>query len=177
MAQLITGRKSGFIQRGGRMRRETSWLFWQTVESTLGGAPTVVLTNSLNAAALAMRPFTIVRTRGVMYIRSDQAAASETYGAALGFAVVSNQASSIGVTAVPTPVADQGSDLFFVYEQLFSHLSVRSDIGQLVEGQFLKWDSKAMRKVNDDQDIVSVLENEIAGTVVVTSGRMLIKLH
>ena len=177
MANRVISRGSRFIQRGSSQRRESMWLFGSTVESTMSGAPTAVLASSLNAAALALRPFTIVRTRGIIHIRSDQAAASETYGADLGMAVVSDQAAAIGVTAVPTPLTDKGSDLFFVYEQLFSHLSVRSDIGQLKEGAFMTFDSKAMRKVNDDQDVVVVQENELAGVVMTISFRQLIKLH
>ncbi len=67
-------RKSGFVRRGGRMRRETLWLDIATSEITLSGAPTAVLANSLAASALALRPFTVVRTRGFMHIRSDQVA-------------------------------------------------------------------------------------------------------
>ena len=68
MANVIVSRKSGFIRRGGSMRRETAWLTDPTAEVTMSGAPTALLISSLNAAALALRPFTIIRTRGVIYI-------------------------------------------------------------------------------------------------------------
>ena len=177
MANITVGRKSGFIRRSEGMRRQTRWLELPTVESTLGGAPTAVLALVLTTAEKALRPFTIVRTRGIIHIRSDQAAASETYGADLGIAVVTDQAVAVGITAVPTPLTDKGSDAWFVYEQLFSHLSVRSDIGQLKEGAFTTFDSKAMRKVDDGFDVAVVQENEIAGVVMTISGRMLVKLH
>ena len=44
-------------------------------------------------------------------------------------------------------------------------------------GRFLQYDSKAMRKVEDGQDSITVSENEIAGVTMVVSGRFLIKLH
>jgi len=180
MTNIRTSRKSGFLLRGGSMRRETEWGELSTVEASLTGAPTAVLASSLSAAALALRPFTIVRVRGIMHIRSDQIAASETYGGDLGMAVVSDQAVAIGVTAVPTPLTDKASDLFFVYEQLFSRFQVGSGAGTGVpqdSGVWKPFDSKAMRKVNGDQDVIVSLENEIAGTVLTFSGRFLIKLH
>ena len=177
MANLNIRRRSGFIQRGGVSRRETLWIEISTVEATLGGAPTAVLANSLNAAALALRPFTVVRTRGIFFARSDQNIAGETYMADLGLCVVSDQAAAIGVTAVPTPATDKGSDLFFVYEQLISRHFFGTSVGVNEQGISKQFDSKAMRKVNDDQDLVLVLENEINGVVTATSGRLLIKLH
>ncbi len=180
MAFVSRSRKSGFINRGGVARRESLWLFWDTSESTLSGAPTAVLTNQLNAAALALRPFTIVRTRGIFFARSDQLVANESYIGDLGFAVVSDQASAIGVTAVPTPLTDKGSDLFFVYEQIHGRIQVASGAGTGVPtnlGLMRTFDSKAMRKVEGDQDVISTVENEIQGCVVTLSARMLIKLH
>ncbi len=159
-------------------RRQTLWLFGATVDTTLSGSPSAVITTSLNAAALALRPFTIVRTRGIMHVMSDQNAADESYIGDMALAVVSDQAVAVGVTAVPTPLTDKGSDLFFVYEQIPGRIEVFDTTGVLEpRGQFIQWDSKAMRKVNDDQDVVSVVENEIAGVRMITSCRMLIKLH
>jgi len=178
MANRIVGRSGRVFTRGGSTRRETAWLFIDVVESTLAGAPTAVLQGSLNGAALALRPFTIIRVRGVLQMRSDQIAARETYGVALGFAVVSDQATAIGVTAVPTPITDRGSDMFFVFEEMLG-----SAIGDVATGtsQNIGWqkeiDSKAMRKVDIGQDLAITVENEINGVVVTFAGRMLIKLH
>ncbi len=173
-------RVSRIIHGVRRQVRETLWLSGDTTESTLSGAPTAILASSLNAAALALTPFTVVRTRGILHINSDQSAADESYGVDLGMAVVSAQASAIGVTAVPTPLTDKGSDLFFVYEQLFGRLFVGGGSGTGVPtmaSNFLQWDSKAMRKVQDDEDVVLTIENEIAGAIAIVSFRMLVKLH
>ena len=77
MANLRTGRKSGFITRGGVSRRETVWFGDVYTNTAVAAANTAVLLSSLNAAALALRPFTIVRTRGQLSIRTDQTAATE----------------------------------------------------------------------------------------------------
>ncbi len=182
MANIRASRKSGFILRNGVRRRETAWIGGTGFTQALAATTTVALVTSLNAAALANRPFTIVRTRGVIQVRSDQSAASETYGASYGEVVVSDQASAIGVTAVPTPTADSGSDLWFVYEFvigrfIFSTAAAFTDVGfeRVV-------DSRAMRKVEEGQDLVTVVEGPGAGvgaTGSTISGftRTLVKLH
>jgi len=172
-------RHSAFVRTGSKTRRDTAW-FGITDASTTLGAGISAVSGSFNAAALAMRPFTIIRVRGWMFLRSDQVAASEAYGVSVGFAVVSDQASAIGVTAVPTPITDKSSDLFFLYESLFGRIEAQSAVGVQEIGRFAKVDSKAMRKVNDDQDMVIVAENSglSSDTVILADGyRMLVKLH
>jgi len=165
-------RKSGFVRRNGAMRRETEWIGGSGVFTTMGSAQAVLVT-SLSAAALALRPFTIVRTRGWLLVRSDQQGAVENFDAAYGIAVVSDQAAAVGVTAVPTPTTDDSSDLWLYYQRVMGTLIVTAGSNVVIQV-----DSKAMRKVNGDQDIVDVIENPIAtGCVVGTYSRTLVKLH
>ena len=164
--------------RGGGKRRETLWIGSAAVQQALATAAPFQILN-FNAAALALRPFTIVRTRGVIVLRSDQVAATEDYGAAVGFSVVSDQAVAIGVTAVPTPNTDVSSDLWFVYETIFGRFLFASAVGQndgqVVQRQF---DSKAMRKVEDGQDLsVTVEAAPFQGSSITVQNRMLVKLH
>ncbi len=177
MANISRSRKSGFTLRGGVLRRQSIWFGIPPTASTIAAADTAVIIVSLNAAALALRPFTVVRTRGLLYSRSDQTAADETYGTSLGVAAVSDQAVAIGVTAVPTPVADQGFGLFFVYESTTGRFSVTGATS--FQSTWQNYDSRAMRKVESGQDVVFVLETwtGFAGTVVNHIARMLIKLH
>ena len=162
------------------MRRQSVWIGIAEASNTIATSSTAVLSSSLNAAALALRPFTVVRTRGILGINSDQNAASEFQMYAFGLAVVSDQAVAIGVTAVPTPNTDRGSDLFFVYEEMVGRIEVQSAVGfaeTIVTVH--RFDSKAMRKVNDDQDIVIVKETSSIsnGVFALSAGRMLLKLH
>ncbi len=170
-----------FHTRSGGVRRETMWISLDPVSTNYPSASSAVLTHSLSVAALALRPFTIVRTHLSVLILSDQVAASEFFQAAIGLAVVSDQASAIGVTAVPTPFTDLGSDLFFVHHSVAGRFQFISGvgIGNGVGGIFEHVDSKAMRRVNDDQDMIVVGENSglSAGTDQLISGRILIKLH
>ena len=167
--------------RGGRSRRETRWLAGLSTNTVAAAASTASLLTSLNAAALALRPFTVVRTRGYIYIRSDQNAVSETYEMAYGEAVVSEQASAIGVTAIPTPTTDDGSDLWFVYERRGGEVafSTAASVNSLQGIQPFSFDSKAMRKVDDGSDIVTVQESSAlsAGVQLLVYSRSLIKLH
>ena len=168
------------IMRGGVARRETMWFTGSSVLTTIASADTAVMQISLNAAALALAPFTIIRTRGIIWYRSDQTGASENYGFSYGQAVVSQQASAIGVTAILTPVADRGSDLFFVFEDGFSRFEFITGAGVFEAGHMMRFDSKAVRKVNDDQDIVTVVESSTqnsSGVAVYVTFRQLIKLH
>ncbi len=180
MANIRTARRSGLVLRGGRNVRESRWLFITGTTATLPSSSTAIIINSLDAGALALTPFTIVRTRGFLHLKSDQTAAAEDQAVNLGYAVVSVQASAIGVTAVPTPTTDQGSDLWFVFQSLMAAVNAGAGDGQ-ARGQGKDYDSRAMRKVEDGEDIVVVVESEVAGLtsgmIVRHTGRLLIKLH
>jgi len=181
MPNVHTSRRSGLVLRGGANRRATVWLGAPMVSTTLAANNTVVLLLSLNAAALALRPFTIVRTRGNWLLNSDQEVASERFGAALGIAVVSDQATAIGISALPTPITDASSDMFLLYEAWVGHATfdVTAVVSMSTNEQPRSIDSKAMRKVNDGQDIVTVIESSSIneGSVSWYQQRMLIKLH
>ena len=176
MANIHTARRSGYITRGGKNVRETLWSATSLqISSTITAASTAVVMTSFAAGVLALRPFTIVRTRGVWGIRSDQTASIESQALGLGMAVVTDQAVAIGVTAVPTPGTDADSDAFYVYEVLLQ----RNIIAGEQPMRFASFDSKAMRKVEDGFDGVSVVETGPAsnGLVVELQFRCLIKLH
>ncbi len=178
MANVRTSRRSGFITRNGVQRRETLWVGIPRAADTLAASATAALSQSFNAAVLALRPFTIVRTRMQWLTHSDQSAASESFVGNIGLAVVSDQAVAVGVTAIPTPATDLDSDLWFVSEQWPSRFTlVGSDVTENITPRTI--DSKAMRKVEGGQDLIIAVEAGIGGSgvVVIHTGRMLIKLH
>jgi len=165
--------------RSGAPRRESLWIGITETRNSIAAASTAVIINSSSAGALALRPFTIIRTRGYLTVRSDQEVADETFGIALGFAVVSDQALAIGVTAVPTPSTDLGSDLFFVYETILGEFIEGATNTSMQDQPYVRYDSKAMRRVNEDQDIAFVVETPSTSSsgLVQHVGRMLVKLH
>ena len=94
-------------------------------------------------------------------------------------AVVSDQATAAGVTAVPTPVTDPGSDLWMVHRFWYGDES--SLIDKVKPALKVSIDSKAMRKVDQGQDLVIVSEISTAasgsGAVLVSAGRFLVKVN
>ena len=94
-------------------------------------------------------------------------------------AVVTDQAAAIGVTAVPTPITDQASDNWFLWEPWAQGFVVATNIGIQSQG-FTRYDfdSKAMRKVDDGDTAVVVMQNNAAvGLEFLMMFRMLLKLH
>jgi len=170
-----------FTRGRGRLgeKRQTLWLFSSVVQQSLDG--NAALVGVLNAAALALRPFTVVRTHLEVYQTTDQIAASEDQIGGVGMCVVNDSATATGVGAVPTPLSELGSDLWFLHSLMISEFVFLSAIGVLGSdtGVHKSIDSKAMRKVNNDQDVALVVEGSTtgAGMVITTIGRILVKLH
>ncbi len=177
----------GFVNRGRPalrqgQRRQTIWFADVVLETAVAGGGGAVFISSLNAAALARRPFTVIRARGVLAMQSDQTAATESQLAGFGAAVVSEEAVTVGITAMPTPITEADSGLFFVYEIMLQELQVTSAAGSGGVGKMgveRIVDSRAMRKVDLGQDIVFVADTAglSDGVVIRTFVRLLIKLH
>ena len=97
---------------------------------------------------------------------------------AFGMAVVSDQSVGVGITALPQPVDDAASDLWLLHKWIMGDESRLVD--KVRSGAMGSIDSKAMRKVNDGQDLVFVVQsaqNIGSGAILSTAGRFLIKLH
>ena len=178
MANISVGRKSGFIVRGGQRKRETLWTNVTFGVDTLASGTPVNIT-TLSATGLALRPFTVIRARGLFSVATDQEAADEVQMAAYGACIVSDQAQAIGVTAIPTPVTDSGSDLWFAYQLGFAQFRFGDATGFGNISKEFEIDSRAMRKVEEGQTLVEVIENSAAGQGVntLTGVRFLFKLH
>ena len=165
----------------GRTRqvRETQWLAIAPNSATMAAGGVTAFIAQLNAVALALRPFTVVRTHLNIHFRSDQVIGTEQYGAGVAMLVVSESASAVGITALPTPYSEQDSDLFYLYAESFGQFLVADGTGEMENGNRMVVDSKAMRKVNNDQDVVMTAEtpSTVSSCIVHTSGRLLIKLH
>jgi len=173
----MAGRRS--VHRVGSQRRSTSWLDIPIVGTNVAGGGAAILA-SLTAAELAKRPFTVVRTHLEVLYTSDQTAAQEVQLGAIGMCVVSDQANAIGVTAVPTPSTDLSSDLWFLHQVMMNEFLFATAVGfEDPSGRLFSIDSKAMRKVNDDQDVLIVAENTAAsfGATYNIGGRLMIKEH
>jgi len=178
MPHIRNLRSRGPFVRGSR--RETTWRAVPVTVTNLAASGGTIL-NSLDSVELQKRPFTIVRTHLECYIVSDQLIADEIQLGAIGMAVVSSQSEAVGVTAVPTPMTDIESDLWMVHQFMWNNFSFITAAGfQGKAGTRYTIDSKAQRKVADDQDVVIVAEANVAlgdGFNLFCAGRVLIKEH
>ena len=180
MARRRLGRGFSPLRQG--QRRQTIWIASADVTAvTAIGGGVIVFDQLFSEAALrtiGASPSTIVRTRGQLWVQSDVSNAQERPFGAMGFSVVSDQAAAVGVTALPAPISNEDSDLFFVYES-WQAATVVSDAGFTNPMYQYSFDSRAMRKIEDGDAIVVVLENAALGGIgaqYILKFRMLLKL-
>ena len=170
--------RSRVIMRGGRpVKRIVTWINAELAPTAIPSASKILL-STLNAAALALLPFTVVRTQLEVLWESDQLAASELVQGALGSIVVSDQAVGQGVNAIPGPHTNADAP-WFVYQGMIESFLFATGVGfNSRGGQRYKIDSKSMRKVSKNEDIAFVGETlSSLGATITMQGRMLIKLH
>ncbi len=158
-------------------RRQMVWAnFSVSVSAVAANGQTLI--GVANAALLALRPFTIVRTRGIIQMESDQSVASERPVVVLGAIIVQEEAVDAGVAALPTPGTETNAP-WFVYEPMISSFLFGDATGFIEPGGYSRvFDSKAMRKVEISEDTAVLIEETAGvGALVTLQGRMLIKLH
>ena len=138
--------RSGFQHRS-QTRRETEWnVGTGGTGLTSAGASSVQFLGS-NLAPIASG-LTLIRTRGLLDIFIDGAPTTDGdgYFGAFGIAVVTAASVAAGITAVPTPITEQGWD-GWLYHNFFSvHAGDVSLAPYSSSHQRIEVDSKAMRK-------------------------------
>ena len=160
----------------GAAKRQVTWVgpADQGYISVTGNSK--VLIGSLSPTASGIGKPTVVRTRGQVSVKPTTYAADiETVGA-FGIAIVSAQAFGIGITAIPGPFIDSDWDGWFVWRS-FSFAYEFHDATASLLGSFQQEvDSKAMRKVSENETIVLVAESQSGGFDISFPIRMLLKL-
>ncbi len=177
---IVRSSRSRVLRRGPK--RATNWISSATPGSPATvAAATAVLSQSFASSQIVLAlpsGGTIVRTRGTLWVSSDQEAATEEPVGAFGMMVVREQARAAGIASLPTPVTEAFDDGFFVHIYWQAGMHRVSGVG--ITGTFWKrydFDSKAQRKLTPDDAIVVTMENSHAtdGCVFVTGFRMLLK--
>ncbi len=172
-------RSHSFVGRRSGIRRSTEWGIFQSTATTVIVGAANVLVGSFTAATLApVVPGTIVRIRGSVLWRSDQAAADEVQLGAFGIAVVSERARATGVAALPIPDAAAGGwgDDLWIHTQALQNSGMAGIAAGRQHIEAIQFDSKGMRKLNDGEAIVVVGSNWGAtGAEIMVSFRMLFK--
>ncbi len=161
-----------------KAKRLSEWVaFTTTGPSDIAGGAKLVFASFTQAALAEIVPATIIRVRGYLTVKSDQTAAGENWAGALGWAVVRENARSVGITALPGPVTEAAADMWF-YHQFFQG-RFSSSTGQ-GDGFFFgaDVDSKAMRKVEDGDALVLMAEvGSSVGLSIDAQMRLLFLLH
>ena len=137
-------------------RRRTDWSSI-VPETTFTGlaAATAILDSTITATL----PTTLIRSVGQLTVTSDQQAVGENPFGAVGLCVVSDQSVAIGVTALPTPYTDPESDLWLFHQFWSASMIFASAVGIHKIDQQYKLESKAMRKMSEDQTLCLIIEN------------------
>jgi len=175
MARRRFATRTGVVRSGSR--RATQWLgSANDTDVTLLAAASVVLDQSFAFG----EPATIVRTRGVLSVASDQTIASEFPFGAVGMAVVTDQAFAAGAGSIPAPYTESDADTFFLWEPFAAGMIFKTGVGiDTTPWTQIPFDSKAMRKVDDNSTAVVMIENASAtdGLQFIITFRMLVMLH
>ena len=133
--------------------------------SWVGSTPQTALTTLAASIAVLSQIFTpfdggetIVRTRGLFGWNTDQLGGGEDQMGAVGIGVVSEQAATLGSTAVPHPDTDSGWNGWLWHSYFASSFRTGTTVG--FDPNMLHLiviDSKAMRKIGDNERLVVVI--------------------
>ncbi len=177
MAFRQTQNRGSFRGRGSK--RLTEWGICSVATGfSSAAAGTKVIAFLAPAAVLEPEsPATIVRSRLLLSIRSDQSAATENQMGAFGCGFVNVVAGALGITALPGPATDCAWGGWFVWQPIVQAIRVTTDVGfdpQYVTQYVI--DSKSMRKFESDMSLLWMIENVGAhGFDFAVTGRMLVK--
>jgi len=140
------------VSRGRGVRRRTHWV------EALGAVADLTATGStlLFTSAVGHEGETIVRVRGLFTAVLEVAGVGDGFFGAFGMAIVTTAAATAGVASIPTPLTEGGWDGWLLHRYFDVARSVQA--GGPGEYTRLELDSKAMRKANEDESLVGVLE-------------------
>ncbi len=142
----------------------------------VGGGAKVIIA-SFDGSANNVRKPTIVRSRGQLAVKPTSFAADNNIVGAFGICIVSDRAFAAGAALIPGPFTDAGWDGWFVWRSFSLAVEFLDSTGVVFNGALvMEIDSKAMRKVTDDETIVLMAESLDNNMQVSAPIRMLLKL-
>ena len=116
---------------------------------------------------------TVLRSRGIISVFPQSGAADLVIDGAFGMGVVSITALATGITAIPGPFTDDSWPGWFVHQYFSNVLDVTTDVGRLLLQKSYEIDSKAMRKVRNDEAVVLVAESRAGALNILSHVRVL----
>jgi len=165
------------ISVGRGKRRSSTWVGPADQNYISVASNTKVIIASFDAAINGLTSPTVVRTRGMVSVKPTNTGASLNYGGAFGVAIVTDRAFAAGAASVPGPFTDSGWDGWFVLG-FFQHnwLFPGTSTSEVYSDVDVQVDSKAMRKITDDETLILVCESQVGALDVAMHLRFLFKL-
>ena len=157
-------------------KRQTDWVGVADQGFVAVGAGATIILNSFTPSAANMVRPTITRSRGSFGIRPASAGTDQAIIGVLGICVVTTVAFTAGVASVPGPFSDAGWNGWFVWEPFSNFLEVTTDIGRFLGSWERLVDSKAMRRIGDEDTMITVVESQGVAFDVSANIRTLFKL-
>ena len=142
-------------RRSGGRRADYTWILGT------GHVNGLSTTQAFDSMTTVLRSSTLVRTRGEIHVGMDPGAIDDTMVVGVGLIVATDQAIAAGAASLPSPIDDGDAD--WLWHGLFGlHAAtiVSGDdwIGQSSRREI---DSKAMRKVKQNDNLVVVYDSSV----------------
>ena len=183
---MCPARRRGSFQGRQSVRRLTGWeegIGSVGEQTSLSSSTTILVSSGLS---ILEDGFTLVRTRGSLLLQLGTADAQGSgYAGAFGIGVATTPAFVAGAGAVPGPITEQDWDgwLYWAPVQLTAAGVITAVANTAMDAQTgvqrIDFDSKAMRKLTEDDTIYGALEVTEVATATLRwrcDSRMLFKL-
>ena len=139
---------------------------WASVTSgtpaTLAPGVAILFASFSQASLGFLVPATLIRVRGMLYWDTNGSAHGRSFGA-VGIAVVKETARVAGIASLPSPITEASDDIWLFHHFLQCSRALSTANG--FRGDFVhsfEMDAKAMRKLEDGDAVVIVVENNVA---------------
>ena len=169
------GRRFHAVNRGGK-RRQTDWVASADQGFLAVAAGAKLIQQSLPISAAGLSGATVVRSRGASSFTPQVLSGDVDIVGAWGMGIVSNEAFAAGAASIPGPWTNADWDGWFVWEPISYLFEVTDDVGRLLVGVQVPFDSKAMRKVDGGETMVVMVESQASAMEASINFRLLFKL-
>ena len=137
---------------------------------------TKVLVASFTPSGAGMEKPTLIRTRGQVSVKPQASSADLELAGAIGIGVVSDQALTIGITAIPGPFTDADWDGWAMWRSFAHSFELQDATASLLFDWSFEVDSKGMRKLSENESLVFVAESQSGAFEIAAPLRTLFKL-
>ncbi len=162
--------------RSSGPKRQVTWVAPADQGFISVASNTKVLIATFDPAAASLIKPTLIRTRGAVSVIAESTAVDVEITGAYGLAIVSDQAVAAGIASIPGPFDDAEWDGWFVWRSFAMKIDSVTQTGVFRSSWTQEVDSKAMRKVTDNETCVVVAESQSGAFQISMPLRVLLKL-